>query len=183
MYPSPDLSDLDTAPLPCVIDIEASGFGRGSYPIEIGFVRGDGRAFCTLVRPPAHWTHWDGEAERLHGLTRELLQKHGRPVDEVAARLNQELAGETVYTDGWAHDFTWLATLFEAAGRAPAFRLKHLHEGLDSASQALWDAACREVRTEMQLQRHRASADARVLQRAWCRVQDLDAPPWQATEY
>ena len=24
--------------LPCVIDVEASGFGRGSYPIEIGFV-------------------------------------------------------------------------------------------------------------------------------------------------
>lgn len=180
MFPTPDLADT---PLPCVIDIEASGFGRGSYPIEIGFVRADGRAFCTLVRPLAHWTHWDGEAERLHGLTRELLQRHGRSVAEVAERLNAELAGETVYTDSWAHDYTWLATLFEAADRAPAFRLRHLHERLDAARQAQWDAACREVREEMQLHRHRASADARVLQRAWCRVQDLDAPPWQATAY
>jgi hypothetical protein len=34
-----------------VIDVEASGFGRGSYPIEVGFVLPDGEAVCTLVRP------------------------------------------------------------------------------------------------------------------------------------
>ncbi|MFO1249856.1 MAG: hypothetical protein U1E77_01625 [Inhella sp.] len=37
--------------LPAFIDIEASGFGRGSYPIEVGFVDRDGQLFCTLVQP------------------------------------------------------------------------------------------------------------------------------------
>ena len=29
---------------PAVLDIEASGFGRGSYPIEVGFVLANGEA-------------------------------------------------------------------------------------------------------------------------------------------
>ena len=38
----------------CVIDIEASGFfGRLGYPIEVGFVRDDGQAWCSLVQPGA----------------------------------------------------------------------------------------------------------------------------------
>ena len=38
-------------PLPTILDIEASGFGRGSYPIEIGFSAGDGVLFCGLIVP------------------------------------------------------------------------------------------------------------------------------------
>lgn len=41
--------------LPTILDIEASGFGRGSYPIEVGFVAGDGTLFCGLVRPEPDW--------------------------------------------------------------------------------------------------------------------------------
>ena len=107
----------------CVIDIEASGFGARSYPIEVGYVRPDGRAFCTLVRPRRHWTHWDAAAERVHGIARETLLRHGREVDEVAQRLNDDLAGLTVYCDGWAHDYPWLAALYEEAGLGPSFRL------------------------------------------------------------
>src|SRR3990167_8850773 len=36
---------------PAFLDIEASGFGRDGYPIEIGFVLSDGEAWRTLVRP------------------------------------------------------------------------------------------------------------------------------------
>jgi len=32
---------------------------------------------------------------------------------EVARMLNADLAGQTVYCDGWAHDFPWLALLFD----------------------------------------------------------------------
>ena len=31
--------------LPIIIDIEASGFGRGSYPIEIGYHMPDGESY------------------------------------------------------------------------------------------------------------------------------------------
>ena len=61
--------------LPCVIDIEASGFGRRSYPIEVGYVLPDGRAVCMLIRPAVEWEHWDESAARTHGITRATLRK------------------------------------------------------------------------------------------------------------
>jgi hypothetical protein len=155
---------------PCIIDIEASGFGRGSYPIEVGFVLPDGTAICTLVRPCEDWTHWDGSAERLHGLSRETLLRHGRPAAEVAALLNRHLGGSTIYCDSWAHDYAWLAILFEAAGLQPAFKLRHLHELLGDTAAPLWDQACAQVREQLAISRHRASADARVLQLALLRL-------------
>ena len=99
---------MDTPPpsSPTVLDIEASGLGRSSYPIEVGYVLPDGHAYCTLVQPEEDWTHWDESAAALHRITRDLLQARGLPVREVAQRLNEQLGGQTVYTDGWANDYT-----------------------------------------------------------------------------
>ena len=110
------------------MDIEASGFGRHSYPIEIGYVLPDGGGYCTLVRPEAAWTHWDAEAQRLHGISRDAVLLHGRPALEIARHLNQVLRGQTVYTDGWANDYSWIGTLFSSTigfwlGRAFGGRL------------------------------------------------------------
>jgi hypothetical protein len=80
-------------PLPCVIDIEVSGFVRGSCPIEIGVVLPDGQTMCRPVRPAEGWTHWNGVAKRLHGPTRDLIERHGQPAPAVAAKLNDNLAG------------------------------------------------------------------------------------------
>lgn len=77
---------------PCILDIEASGFGASSDPIEVGHVLADGRSRCTLIRPREGWTHWDPRAEALHGISRETLLRHGRPVAEVARTLNADLA-------------------------------------------------------------------------------------------
>ncbi|MEK8047551.1 hypothetical protein [Ideonella margarita] len=168
--PGPAAPPPAMADLPGVIDVEASGFGRGSYPIEVGFVLPDGATVCTLVKPPPHWTHWDGQAESLHGLTRELLDQHGRAPRDVAVLLNQHLAGTVIYCDSWAHDYAWLAVLFEEAGMAPAFRLRHLHELLSDADAAEWDQACADARVALSVGRHRASTDARVLQLALGRL-------------
>jgi hypothetical protein len=153
-----------------VIDIEASGFGGRSYPIEVGYVLPDGRAACMLVRPAPEWTHWDDGAERLHGLTRALLASHGRTPHDVAATLNRDLAGQVVYCDGWAHDYTWLAVLFEQAGLNPAFKLESVGALLDEPHLAQLDQARRDAAAAMGLQRHRASNDARALQRALVQV-------------
>ncbi len=67
---------------PCVIDIEASGFGHDSYPIEVGYVLADGRARCMLVAPVPGWTHWDESAAQVHGITGAALQAHGAGRDE-----------------------------------------------------------------------------------------------------
>lgn len=159
---------------PAFLDIEASGFGRDSYPIEIGFVLPDGSAWCTLVRPEPDWTHWDPAAEALHGIDRALALRHGRPAVDVARELNRRLGGSVVYSDGWAHDYAWLALLFEAAGRSPSFRLDHLRNALDEGEAQAWQATRDRVRRERPLARHRASSDARLLQLTW---QALHAPP------
>lgn len=157
--------------LPAFIDIEASGFGRGSYPIEVGFVDGAGQLFCTLVLPEADWSHWDDAAAALHGIERGLLSSHGRPSRWVAEQLNQRLAGQTVYCDGWAQDYPWLARLFEAADCSPSFRLEDLRTLLSEAQAARWHQVVAQVREELSLGRHRASSDAKVLQIALQRVQ------------
>lgn len=157
--------------VPAVLDVEASGFGRQSYPIEIGFVLPDGRAHCRLVAPVAGWTHWDAAAERTHGIARDLLLRHGHPVVEVADWLNAHLAGLTVYCDGWAHDYAWLHTLFEAAGRRPSFRLDHLLARIAPERLPQWHDAQVAARARLGIDRHRASSDARVLQVAWLDLQ------------
>jgi len=155
-------SDATQASLPCVLDIEASGFGRGSYPIEIGFVLPDGTAYCTLIAPDAGWTHWDGDAERVHGISRSLLQRHGKSAAEVAAELNQRLAGRAVYCDNWAHDYTWLARLFESAATRPSFQLRHVRELLSENAAERFDDMREIVARNLQLRRHRASLLARA---------------------
>ena len=153
-----------TTPLPTLIDIEASGFGKGSYPIEVGFILPDGASFCTLIRPEPDWLHWDEGAEKIHGVDRSILQIHGKPVGEVCRELNQRLHGQSVYSDGWAQDYSWLGRLFDAADSFPAFHLKDLRELLGTCEQGLWHATRDDVENRLQVRRHRASTDARILQ-------------------
>lgn len=157
--------------LPAFIDIEASGFGRGSYPIEVGLVDGEGSLFCSLVQPEGDWTHWDEQAAALHGIGRTLLSSHGRPAAWVAEQLNLRLQGQTVYCDGWAQDYPWLARLFDAAERSPAFRLEDLRKLLSEEQALHWHALVTQVRDELSIGRHRASSDAKVLQIALARMQ------------
>lgn len=168
-------STASAGALPCVIDIEASGFGRGSYPIEVGFVLPDGSAWCTLIHPDHDWTHWDEHAERMHGISRELLARHGRRPREVAAELNARLADRAVYCDNWAHDYAWLARLFDAAAARPTFRLRHLRELLSESAAERFDDARENVERHLQLRRHRASSDARVLQLSVVRAMAREA--------
>ncbi len=157
-------------PEPCVIDIEASGFGRSSYPIEVGYVLGDGRARCMLVAPAPGWTHWDEGAAQVHGITRAALLQHGLGVHEVAAALNADLAGLVAYCDGWAHDYAWLGALYEAAGLSPSFKLETVNRLLGDTQLSQLDDHRRQALADMGLTRHRASNDARALQLALHRV-------------
>lgn len=155
---------------PAVLDIEASGVGRDSYPVEIGFVLPDGQTWCTLVHPAPAWTHWDPAAEKVHHIPLATLIRHGRDVVEVATQLNERLQGLTMYCDGWAHDYVWLSALFEAAGRTPSFKLDNLRALLTEQEAAFWDIVKTQVATEMRLQRHRASSDAKILQHTLMRL-------------
>ncbi len=150
--------------LPSFLDVEASGFGRHSYPIEVGYVLPDGSSYCSLIKPQPHWTHWDPAAEEVHHIRRDLLVQHGRDVQEVARSLNEGLRGRVVFSDGWAHDYPWLAALYEEAELVPSFKLESLRGLLSEDEASQWAATRQAVMREHQVQRHRASTDARLLQ-------------------
>jgi hypothetical protein len=158
--------------LPTVLDIEASGFGRGSYPIEVGLALPDGSTFCSLIAPAQKWVHWDPQAEALHHITPAILASHGKPLAEIALTLNQRLRGVIVYSDGWANDFSWLGLLFDEADLVPAFKLENLRALLSDEQAALWHAAKTEVLAATSQERHRASIDARVIQQTLARVRE-----------
>ena len=149
---------------PFIIDVEASGFGSSSYPIEIGVALNDGRKFCTLISPAPDWTHWDDEAEKVHKVTRDTLKTYGKPIQEVADQLNKMLAGMTLYSDGWVVDKPWLTTLFHAAGRPMKFSVSPLEMILSEKQMAAWHETKDKVSIEMNLARHRASNDAWIIQ-------------------
>ena len=159
--------------IPIIIDLEASGFGSGSYPIEVGFVLPDGSSQCSLIQPADGWTHWDASAESVHGITQATLIEFGRPALEVATMLNRTLHGHVVYSDAWAHDYTWLSVLYEAAGLVPTFRLEHLLVLMNECSKTHWNDLRCNVEQELDVRRHRASNDARVLQATWLRLQQV----------
>jgi hypothetical protein len=150
--------------LPAIIDVEASGFGKGSYPIEIGIIFPDGKTYCTLIKPAPEWTTWDKEAEKVHFVPRAMLFEKGKDIKAVAQRLNDLLIGKTVYTDAWGQDFAWIAALYEAAGMTMNFRLQALVGLLSESQKLMWHETRSRVQKMLGTQRHRASADAKVLQ-------------------
>ncbi len=146
-------------------DVEASGMG--GYPIEVGWATvtlpiGTIDSGSMLIRPTEEWTArlpWLDEAERIHGISRDLLKAQGRPPAEVTARLNALFPGQTLFCDAPQFDIPWTNILFAAANVRRTFQLASLAEGFRRA-------ALRRPVTEQILQVtsstvHRAEADAR----------------------
>ncbi len=152
---------------PIIIDIEASGFGKDSYPIEVGYVNEEGKTWCSLIAPQADWLHWDSEAEKLHHVSRETLRRHGKEALAIAGHLNEVFLNKTVYTDAWINDFTWMNLLFEVAGMQPHFKLEDLRNVLTEHQQAVWHETKLAIEKDLKLDRHRASTDAKVIQLTW----------------
>lgn len=162
---------------PLIIDVEASGFGRGSYPIEVGVVLANGETHCMIIRPEPEWQHWDFDAALLHGITRQLLEQHGHEVVKVAACLNGWLGGQVVYTDAWGNDSSWLALLFDVAEIPQHFKLESLRGLLTEEQLELWHETKDEITLASNFDRHRATNDAVILQRTYCKTAELAPHP------
>ena len=154
---------------PLIVDVEASGFGGESYPIEIGIAMEGGAKFCTLITTAPDWTHWDDEAEKIHRVSRDILEIYGKPMADVAMFLNEVLEGKTIYTDGWVVDKPWLTTLFHAARVPMSFTVSSLEMILSPEQMAVWHETKDEVIRDMGLKRHRASYDALIIQETYKR--------------
>ncbi len=152
---------------PIILDIEASGFGVGSYPVEIGYVDAEGHSWYALVQPQLEWQHWDDSAQALHMQSRADLQAFGLSVRQIAQHLNQHFVGKTVYSDGWYQDYVWLHSLFEAAEMTPLFKLEDLRLQLSESQKAVWHDTKQVVIASLAARTHNAATDAKVLQLTW----------------
>lgn len=166
-------------PMPVFYDCEASDLE--GYPIEVGWAFTDAATGVVvseshLIKPPGDWPvreSWDRAAERLHGIALAQLWRDGRPVWEVAQRMNAVLSGRELFSDA-PQDETWLRLLFDAAGFELTFTVRRTDarvliaqaaadRGLDEAAYARAKALVAETAPR----RHRAEADARHLAVFW----------------
>lgn len=123
---------LSNLPLITFLDVEASGLKQpDSYPIEVGWADTLGNSDDFLIRPLDIWSHWDRDAEAMHGIPRDQLLEEGIPVVKAAHRLNEMLGVETVYCDALEYDGFWLSRLFEGAGVEYSFTLASTHQLYD----------------------------------------------------
>lgn len=157
---------------PIILDIEASGFGKGSYPIEVGFALPDKSTHCYLVKPQEDWTHWNMGAEEVHGISRDNLMEKGQAVSAVADHMNHFLSGKTVYSDGWGYDMSWVSLLFDAAGLSMKFHIDTLYTLLQEEQLLIWEKTRLQVIDDLGVQRHRASSDARIIQETYIRTRN-----------
>ena len=158
--------------IPIILDIEASGFGSGSYPIEIGVAMPDGALHVWLIKPMEDWTHWQESAEKVHGIPRQQLLDEGQEPRQVADELNELLAGKTVYSDGWGVDRTWLALLFYEANVLQGFKLDSVYSLLGESQLEHWNEQRDEVLALTGMVPHRAGTDALVIQKTFIHLKE-----------
>jgi len=111
------------------IDLEASGLGKESYPIEVAWKNDEtGEQDSFLINPETAdgWHYWDDYAEEMHGIDRDDLRKKGLDIISACKRLNEKLKGKTLISDAFEFDLFWLKRLFQATGMTPDFRMAGL---------------------------------------------------------
>ncbi|MEA1988643.1 MAG: hypothetical protein U9N57_05465 [Pseudomonadota bacterium] len=152
---------------PNIIDIEASGFGYDSYPIEVGIILRSGERYCSLIKPHETWTYWDKSAEKIHQISQQKLQTYGKPIEVIVEELNDFLGKETVYTDGWVVDDVWIKKLFFTANKSLSFSVSSLEMILTEAQMNIWHTTKDKLLQGSEEQRHRASFDAALIQQTF----------------
>ena len=96
------------------IDFEASALENG-YPIEVGVAEvATGAVRSWLIRPSETWLAgriWSPASEKVHGISRSLLEAEGKPPEAVWAALAPALAGKLLVSDNPPFDGRWLRML------------------------------------------------------------------------
>lgn len=155
---------------PSIIDVESSGLGSKSYPIEVGVALSSGELYCSLILPAPSWTTWDRTSEMIHGISRQVVLSRGHPIGDVTRDLNRLLENRTVYTDGWVVDQRWISQLYYEASIPQLFSVSSLENILSEGQMKIWHETKKRVIAELGLNRHRASADAMVIQETYTRT-------------
>ncbi|WP_293267800.1 hypothetical protein [Neptunomonas sp.] len=147
-------------PLICV-DIEASGLGPRSYPIEIAWKCGiTGESDLFLINPDTgyNWTEWDLSAAGIHGISMDELLAVGVSVNSACDRLNQKLGNRILTSDALDFDYFWMRRLFESAMMKPTFKMQGIDSVLDGGQLIQY-----RLIAGAQLRKHRAMDDVNDL--------------------
>ena len=139
------------------MDIEASGLGPRSYPIEVAWKCGlTGECDSFLINPETgyNWTDWDSTAEDLHHIAVDELLAEGVSVREACQRLNSRLDGKTVTSDALDFDFFWIRRLYESAMMSPAFEMQGIDKVLEGGQLIQYRLVA-----SAQVRSHRAMGD------------------------
>ena len=144
-----------------IIDVEASGLGDNSYPIEIAWVnrlnRHQNDSF--LVCPDPSWTFWDDYAEQsIHRIPRDSLLKDGVSVINACNRLNDALKGHRILSDAAQTDRFWIRKLFSCAGIQSEFSIGSIYELIPGDKADVFQR-----RLKKESVPHRALEDARAI--------------------
>lgn len=127
-------------PYPIFIDLEASSLADDSFPIEIAWSTPDAEIHRFLIAPDPSWTDWSPEAEELHGVSRERIERNGWPVDYVCAQFLDSIGDTPLYSDAPDFDNRWLNRLFEAAKGTPSpVTIGHLDDLLIERVKKPWE--------------------------------------------
>lgn len=107
-----------------IIDLEASSLGSGSFPTEIGWAmfREDGsiESGSCLIQPTAKWLRyrnaWNPAAERLTGITKEMLDRDGVSPSEAISRFWAAVEDRDIFSDAAEFDYHWFCMLAREGG-------------------------------------------------------------------
>jgi len=154
-----------------IIDFEASGLSKKSYPIEVGITNGTNN-YSAIIKPMLHWNYWEKEAELVHNIPRSELENNGILAEIVTADLNNLVGNDTVYCDCVNWDGFWLNVLFSDNAIQPKFEILDIRTLLLDNYEKI--AKYESNRTKLEasglFQSHRALDDATMIHRA---LQDI----------
>jgi len=122
--------------------------------------------YDALITPVPSWTHWDNDAQAIHGIARDRLVIEGKPAVVVATELNHLLAGKTVVCDCLRWDAFWMDVLYGTVGITPTFTLEDVTALLTDRQLAIYCQDVERLLASGDYRHHQAGDDAAVIQRA-----------------
>ena len=129
-----------------IINIDSSGLGSDSWPVSVAWrVLDSGREGHILIKPAPTWHGWDEEAEEIHGISRERLDREGLSPAEAAHEIAIALGGLEVHSDAPALDQIWLDKIFADAARFQVPALRRYGDLFPGAARRDYQALVRQV--------------------------------------
>ena len=151
-----------------IIDIEASGLGFDSYPVEIS-VLVEGTIKTWLIKPQPEWIHWDDKAEQIHGISRDQLNKQGLSALQVLNELNDFIkeSNGIIYSDAAYWDADWVDTLFYAFKEKREFHIESIYELFDEKQSGEFNKIKMNLAESGKYRQHRAEEDVKMILEAY----------------